>query len=685
MKRFLTLVCAFLITTQCKKNYNPGPTFVSANDVESSGNGTRMRASNLDNLRKRKERGIFRKKHVSLSSVLFPGVSPEEYTPGDEISMMIGLVKSEKTHVPFEYYNLPVCPAHLSAQKVKRRRKNLGERLGGHSVAMPAPYDIRLKEDISCQVLCKVKLDSKMVDNLVRLIQRHYSVQLSLDGLPAYVKSRDSVNVISGYPLGARLLNEESGKFTYFIHNHLRFVIGYNEDESFSGIRIVNFQVVPVTIKHDINEEKPNEPTSCSEGHLINEVHTLLPLTIPSDSEHLDVTYSYEVEWVKSDINWSDRWDIFLLGSRDDSLGHHMTIVNAFMVVIFLSIAVAFILIKVLRRDIAIYNSMDSVDDEDESGWKLIHGDVFRPPSTNPLALSIAVGTGLQIGLSLFLTLALGLTRFLNPMNKGQCLSYIVMLYIFTGSIAGYVSARLYKFFGGKQWKTHTLYTAVAFPGICVSMFLTLNIFLSFVGAATTVSFWVIILVFLLWACVSSPLVFLGSFFGFKAEVVSVPTRTNQIARVIPMQNQLVLSHLISLVLGGLPFSTICIEVYYILNAIWLDEFYYLMGYIFMAVALLVFTSTLVSTVMCYFRLCKEDHRWWWKTFLDGASVGLWMFFYSLWFLVSRLKLVGILPVIVYITYMGMISIAVSLICGAFSFTGTFIFLRTIYSVVKLD
>merc|ERR1711957_363997 len=98
------------------------------------------------------------------------------------------------------------------------------------------------------------------------------------------------------------------------------------------------------------------------------------------------------------------------------------------------------------------------------------------------------------------------------------------------------ISARLFKFCGGKNWKVNTIYTAAAFPGMMVSLFLMLNIFLTLYGSAMAVSVWTIIAVFLLWTCISTPLVCIGSYIGYKAEVISTPTRTNQIARVVPKQ-----------------------------------------------------------------------------------------------------------------------------------------------------
>jgi hypothetical protein len=55
------------------------------------------------------------------------------------------------------------------------------------------------------------------------------------------------------------------------------------------------------------------------------------------------------------------------------------------MIVVFLAACTVVILVKALRKDLAI-------DDEEESGWKMINGDVFHPPSTSPMALSVLIG-----------------------------------------------------------------------------------------------------------------------------------------------------------------------------------------------------------------------------------------------------------------------------------------------------
>ena len=48
-------------------------------------------------------------------------------------------------------------------------------------------------------------------------------------------------------------------------------------------------------------------------------------------------------------------------------------------------------------RDIAKYNTDDDLEESmEETGWKLVHGDVFRTPNHNRLFASI-IGSGVQI------------------------------------------------------------------------------------------------------------------------------------------------------------------------------------------------------------------------------------------------------------------------------------------------
>jgi len=408
-------------------------------------------------------------------------------------------------------------------------------------------------------------------------------------------------------------------------------------------------------------------------------------LRVGATGEDLEVIFSYEVEWVQSDLPWADRWDVYLIGSPDDDI-HFFAIVNSLMIVLFLTGAIATIMIRTLKKDISAYNEMAMLEDgSEETGWKLVHGDIFRPPTSYPMVLSVLVGTGAQIGSAFFVTLVAAMFKLLNPIKKGHTLTAVLILYVLSGSVAGYVSSRIYKFCDAKAWKINTIATAVALPGCFVSIFTVLNIFLSFAGAATAVSFLTLVAIFALWVCVSAPLVFVGAFFGLKAPKIEVPTRTNQIARVVP-ELPWYSTPPVSFLLGGiLPFGSVCIELFFIMSALWLHQIYYVMGFLLAVLLILAATCAQVSVVMDYLQLCGEDHRWWWKAFGNCASAGFYLFCYSLWFLFSRLELVGILPVIVYLTYMTMISLLFGIFCGSIGFLCAFWFNKKIYGALKVD
>jgi len=301
------------------------------------------------------------------------------------------------------------------------------------------------------------------------------------------------------------------------------------------------------------------------------------------------------------------------------------------------------------------------------------------------MLLSVVVGTGCQIGLAFAFAMLLAIFKVTNSMRKGQILTSMILLYVLCGSIAGYVSARIYKFCEAKNWKMNSIVTATALPGLFVCIFSLLNIFLSFAGAATAVSFLTIIVLFLLWVCISAPLVFVGAFLGLKTSTIEVPTKTKQIARIVP-EAPWHMNSIVTMLMGGiLPFGSVCIELAFIMSALWLHQIYYVMGFLLAVLGILAATCAQVSIVLCYLQLCAEDHRWWWKSFLNCAMAGFYLFLYSLWFLSSRLDLVGLLPVVVYLTYMSMISICFGLFCGSVGFLSSLWFTRIIYGAVKVD
>jgi transmembrane 9 superfamily member 2/4 len=451
--------------------------------VDEVGHTTEAAALRSYQLRKKKRTGILRKREASLTDVLFPGVTPELYKPGEEVFIITELVQSKKTHVPFEFYDLPGCPKPVLSnfKRIRKRhaRKNLGARLQGIELK-PAPYKLEVMTDVSCTVLCGAKLAAHEIRWLRKLVERQYRVHLTFDQLPVLMRSQELNYAVRGFPIGFKAPPSYTGldHDEYYLYNHLKFSITVNMDKETGGYHITGFDVFPVSIEHS------DDGSTCGGGdddeevpEVTNDPNTYLTLRGGQAGMALPVTFSYEVEWVESDLPWADRWDVYLIGSPDDDI-HFFAIVNSLMIVLFLTGAIATILIRTLRKDISAYNEMSLLDDAaEETGWKLVHGDVFRPPQSSPMMLAVVVGTGTQIGSAFFITLLAAMFKLVNPIRKGQTLTAVLVLYVLSGCVSGYVSARVSKFCECKSWKTATFLTATLLPGFLVGVFTILNVY----------------------------------------------------------------------------------------------------------------------------------------------------------------------------------------------------------------
>ena len=74
-------------------------------------------------------------------------------------------------------------------------------------------------------------------------------------------------------------------------------------------------------------------------------------------------------------------------------------------------------MMRTLYKDIANYNQLETQDEaQEETGQKLVHGDVFRAPVNYGL-LCVYIGTGIQIFGMTLVTMIFALLGFLSPPN----------------------------------------------------------------------------------------------------------------------------------------------------------------------------------------------------------------------------------------------------------------------------
>lgn len=510
-----------------------------------------------------------------------------------------------------------------------------------------------------------------------------------MDNLPAATILDDDEFVTTeyvGYPIGY-----QEGQQTY-LYNHVNIIIEYHTIEE-DAHRVVGFYVEPLSVKHSFVggewEGKGPAPalTTCQGNKALN--YEDIRKGQQQKLEAGNLVFTYGVEFRESEVQWASRWDVYLtMNNAVSDNVHWFSIVNSLLIVVFLSFMIAMILVRTLNRDITRYNRIETeeekAEDKEESGWKLVHADVFRPPANLPLIFCVIIGTGMQLIVCAFFLIVFAAVGFLSPASRGSIMIGMLLIFVLMGSLAGFTSARLYKTFRGKMWQRCTLLTAVLFPGIAFSIFFILNFVVWSYGSTGAVPFLSMLAVLTLWFGISVPLVFLGAYFGYKKDPIEYPTVTSSLPREVPKQAWF-LNPLITLPLGGvLPFGACFVELFFVMSSLWLDQYYYVFGFLLLVFVILTVTCAEVTTVLCYFQLCAEDYRWWWRSILSSGSTALYVFIYSIIYFARLEPNMGVTYVL-YFGYMGLICLGVFLATGTMGFFACLYFNFQIYSSIKVD
>ncbi|KAG2585651.1 hypothetical protein PVAP13_6KG404600 [Panicum virgatum] len=590
-----------------------------------------------------------------------PGVAPSGFQKKDALLVKVNKLTSTKTQLPYSYYSLPFCKPDTIVDSAE----NLGEVLRGDRIEN-SPYVFEMREPKMCQIICRASIDDKQANELKEKIEDEYRVNMILDNLPLVVpiarQDRDAI---------------------VFIHNHLTFLVKYHKDETTELSRIVGFEVKPFSINHQFEgqwNDKNTRLITCDPHASKLVTNSDTPQEVEAGKE---IIFTYDVGFEESDVKWASRWDTYLL-MTDDQI-HWFSIVNSLMIVLFLSGMVAMIMLRTLYRDISRYNQLETEEEaQEETGWKLVHGDVFRPPENSDL-LCVCVGTGVQFFGMLLVTMIFAVLGFLSPSNRGGLMTAMLLTWVLMGLFAGYASSRFYKMFKGSQWKSITLRTAFLFPGIAFGIFFFLNALIWGEKSSGAVPFTTMFALVLLWFGISVPLVFVGSYLGFKQPAIEAPVKTNKIPRQVPEQAWYMNPAFTILIGGILPFGAVFIELFFILTSIWLHQFYYIFGFLFLVFIILIITCAEITIVLCYFQLCSEDYNWWWRSYLTSGSSAIYLFLYAGFYFFTKLQITKLVSGILYFGYMLLASFAFFVLTGTIGFCACFWFTRLIYSSVKID
>lgn len=359
----------------------------------------------------------------SFSSAFYlPGVAPTSYEEEQIVPLYVnhltpGLTEhDDQLHSVFSYdYYHPAFHFCRPANGPKDVRESLGSIVFGDRIRT-SPFELRMAKNETCKAVCGgVVFDGRSAKFTNRRIAQGYYINWLVDGLPA------AQSIIERFT-GERFYNPgfTLGTITddaeLELNNHYDIFIDYHPVwlSSTQKYRVIGVLVQPES--RGMSKVLDNGMVDCGESG---------PPLLLNEQTDTPVTWTYSVYWREVPTAWATRWDKYL--HVYDPKIHWFSLINSAVFVVFLVGMVSVILLRALRKDIARYNRLDSVrlDDldasaavedgiQEDSGWKLVHGDVFRCPKS-PLLLSILLGNGTQIFVMTGLTVGMFMS-FIRPL-----------------------------------------------------------------------------------------------------------------------------------------------------------------------------------------------------------------------------------------------------------------------------
>eukprot|EP00440_Ansanella_granifera_P003608 gb/GFBE01003912.1/.p1 GENE.gb/GFBE01003912.1/~~gb/GFBE01003912.1/.p1 ORF type:complete len:625 (+),score=126.51 gb/GFBE01003912.1/:1-1875(+) len=571
----------------------------------------------------------------------------------------------------YEYSSLGLCELEGEDIAVEQGELSIGETLEGHAFFSSPRLDIHFGQNKDATKLCNMELTAEKAAALSTMINDNYWYQLYIDDLPiwAFVGEHSKFALdVSRFSLMYRDNNRSlqlpstgtvpavpkhlKGKPLPRVYTHRHFTIFYNGD-----------QIIEVDME-------PSNPWPVYEGAPLN--------------------FSYAVSWFPTNKEFKDRANRYLDPKFFEHKVHWFSIVNSFMLCLFLCAVVAIILMKTLKRDFTRYSaseaeeleSMDGVGDE--SGWKQVNGDVFRRP--DHLAIfTVVYASGCHLASTVFIVLIFAICNSYYA-SRGATAGSFVIAYLCTVIVGGYEGGRVFRMFGGQQWKRTMALQCLFMPGIVFASFIVINTTAIFYRATMTVPFKTIFIILVLFLAVCVPLHTVGTLLGRRAAAErSFPCRVHHLKRPIPTKHW-AFTPIMTMVAGIVPFGCLFIEMYFILSAVWShNKIYYVYGFMFAIIMLLCLVIICVSITCTYILLNAEDYRWQWQSFICCAATSFYVFLYTVHYFYNSTQMSGFLQTVYYFGTSLNFCIGLGLFCGSLGFIGASKFVFLIYSNIKAE
>ncbi|KAF6040011.1 hypothetical protein EB796_001698 [Bugula neritina] len=670
----------------------------------------------------------------------FPSASPNNYcdlypngteVPNcpNKIAVYAGSLDSSRSVLAFNYNRFPFCSVEDGSASTKYR----GLRFFTDKI-VKAPINLEYRKQVACNVICEKEMiipgsdkskntdKSKMADLkssqlLMRAIQLNYQQHWLVDDIPVQLcykvqvmdQSR-STHCERSFPIGCYVdekgeqrdfCNSDIGRYTeekaFYLFNHLDIVITYHpagdKSEWLSTLpdgakernpgRIIDIKVTVSSVNQIVNKAK-DQPTC-------EIIHNAPPLFFKTEEESKakTVAYSYSVNWMRSDMHWSYRWNKILQPFSDANV-LKFTLINNLVVLAFCTLASV---VVVKRINCTTRCTLDSQVKKEfawrkKFEWTLIHGDLFKSPRRKML-VSLCVGQGSQFTCAALLTLCVASFGVLSPANPGAIMLCSVICYVLSAFIAGILSTKVYKAFGGLFWKTNTALTSFLVPGIFYGWYVAMNLIIQLQGGDNSTPFSTLAILLALWLCVSAPLTFAGAYVVARQPNVSPYKQAkDSLADTqppVPKRQARVKQLIMALAAGVLPLGAIFLHIYFILNNLWFNQVYDAFGLLLVMVVIFIVLTMEEAILFGHFQLRLGITNWHTRVLGTGGLAAFYLFMYIIHFIVKNVSLEDSVSKFIVLSYTLMATFAYFLAMACWSFLPTWLFFKRMYAVVSKD
>jgi hypothetical protein len=230
-----------------------------------------------------------------------------------QVKLFVSKLTSTKTQIPYEYYSLPYCKPKKAALQTENLGEVLsGDRIENSIYQLEVKS---AKQCVVACVKKLTKTERTTFVNAIKDNYRvHWMLDnLPVGSFGRLSPSRDSSYFSRGFPVGFTVGMGRAAK--HYLYNHVKIRVLYHDDvDSFSEsgeatTKIVGFSVTPASVKHSVGENMMEKlsPTACT---ATNDAGGWTSVSRENDKP---IIFTYDVEWFPSSIEWPERWYVYIL------------------------------------------------------------------------------------------------------------------------------------------------------------------------------------------------------------------------------------------------------------------------------------------------------------------------------------------------------------------------------------